>query len=327
MIIKSYETEKIRNINTNLILLYGENAGFKNEIFDDFFVKDFKGEIERLEENDVLNNFDQFFTNLINKSFFTEKKIILISRSTDKIIKLVDSFLEKNVDDAKIVLNANILEKKSKLRSKFEKEKNLVCIPFYKDDNKVLNQIANKFFRNNKISVSQEIINLIVERSSGDRINLKNELEKISLFMINRKKINNEDILKLTNLAENYSISELADNCLSKNLNKVNKILNENIFSSEDCILIIRTLLIKTKRLLEIKKNQTKNKNIDELVSNHKPPIFWKDKEIVKNQIIKWKLKDTQKFVKEINDTELIVKKNYSNSVNVVSDFIINSAK
>jgi len=327
MIIKSYETEKIRNINTNLILLYGENAGFKNEIFDDFFVKDFKGEIERLEENDVLNNFDQFFTNLINKSFFTEKKIILISRSTDKIIKLVDSFLEKNVDDAKIVLNANILEKKSKLRSKFEKEKNLVCIPFYKDDNKVLNQIANKFFRNNKISVSQEIINLIVERSSGDRINLKNELEKISLFMINRKKINNEDILKLTNLAENYSISELADNCLSKNLNKVNKILNENIFSSEDCILIIRTLLIKTKRLLEIKKNQTKNKNIDELVSNHKPPIFWKDKEIVKNQIIKWKLKDTKKFVKEINDTELIVKKNYSNSVNVVSDFIINSAK
>ena len=327
MIIKSYETEKIRNINTNLILLYGENAGFKNEIFDDFFVKDFKGEIERLEENDVLNNFDQFFTNLINKSFFTEKKIILISRSTDKIIKLVDSFLEKNVDDTKIVLNANILEKKSKLRSKFEKEKNLVCIPFYKDDNKVLNQIANKFFRNNKISVSQEIINLIVERSSGDRINLKNELEKISLFMINRKKINSEDILKLTNLAENYSISELADNCLSKNLNKVNKILNENIFSSEDCILIIRTLLIKTKRLLEIKKNQTENKNIDELVSNHKPPIFWKDKEIVKNQIIKWKLKDTKKFVKEINDTELIVKKNYSNSVNVVSDFIINSAK
>ena len=145
--------------------------------------------------------------------------------------------------------------------------------------------------------------------------------------MINRKKINNEDILKLTNLAENYSISELADNCLSKNFNKVNKILNENIFSTDDCILIIRTLLIKTKRLLEIKKNQTKNENIDELVSNHKPPIFWKDKEIVKNQITKWKLKDTENFVKEINDTELIVKKNYSNSVNLVSDFIINSAK
>lgn len=327
MIIKSYETEKIKNINSKLILMYGENDGFKNDIFKDFFVKNFKGEVKHVEENDVLNNFDQFFSDLTNKSFFSESKIILISRATDKIIKLVDVFLEKNIDDIKIIFNANILEKKSKLRSKFEKEKNLVCIPFYKDDNRALNQIANKFFRNNKISVSQEIINLIVERSSGDRINLKNELEKISLFMINRKKINNEDILKLTNLAENYSISELADNCLSKNFNKVNKILNENIFSTDDCILIIRTLLIKTKRLLEIKKNQTKNENIDELVSNHKPPIFWKDKEIVKNQITKWKLKDTENFVKEINDTELIVKKNYSNSVNLVSDFIINSAK
>ena len=327
MIIKSYETEKIKNINSKLILLYGENDGFKNEVFKDFFIKDFKGEIDRTEENDVLNNFDQFFSNLANKSFFTNSRIILISRVTDKIIKLVDNFLEKNIDDVKIIFIANILEKKSKLRSKFEKEKNLVCIPFYKDDSRALNQIANKFFKNNKISVSQEIINLIVERSSGDRTNLNNELEKISLFMINRKKINIEDIFKLTNLAENYSISELADNCLSKNLNKVNKILNENIFSTDDCILIIRTLLIKTKRLLEIKKNQIKNQSLDEAISKHKPPIFWKDKEIVKNQIIKWKLKDTEKFVKEINDTELIVKKNYSNSLTVVSDFIINSAK
>ncbi len=327
MIIKSYETVKFKNINSKLILLYGENDGFKKEVFENFFIKNFKGEIKRIEENDVLNNFDEFISDLTNKSFFTESKIILISRVTDKIIKLVDNVLEKNIDNIKIFLNANVLEKKSKLRSKFEKEKNLVCIPFYKDDNRTLGQIANKFFRNNKIPVSQEIINLIVERSSGDRINLNNELEKISLFMINRKKINGQDVVKLTNLAENYSISELTDYCLSKNLLKVNKILNENIFSTEDCILIIRTLLLKTKRLLEIKKNQIKNQNIDELISNHKPPIFWKDKDIVKNQISKWKLKDTEKFIKEINDTELIVKKNYSNSINVVSDFIINSAK
>ncbi len=258
MIIKSYETGKIQNINSKLILLYGENDGFKSEIIENFFVKGFKGEIDRFEENDVLNNFDQFISNLINKSFFTNSKIILISRVTDKINNLIDNIMERKIDDAKIILNANVLEKKSKLRSKFEKDKNLVCIPFYKDDNRTLGQIANKFFRDSKISVSQEIINLIVERSSGDRTNLNNELKKISLFMINRKKINSEDIIKLTNLAENYSVSELTDNCLSKNLNKVNKILNENIFSSDDCILIIRTLLIKTKRLLEIKKKSNK---------------------------------------------------------------------
>ena len=327
MIIKTYETEKIKNISSKVTLLYGENDGFKNQVFKDFFAINFKGEIDRIEENEILNNYDQFISSLINKSFFEESKLILISRVTDKIIKLIDNLLDRNIEDTTIVLNASILEKKSKLRLKFEKNKNLVCIPFYKDDSRTLGQISNNFFRKNKISISQEIVNLIIERSSGDRINLNNELEKIYLFMINKKKISNEDVIKLSNLAENYSISELADNCLSKNLNKVSKILNENVFSIDDCVLIIRTLLLKAKRLLEMKKIQIKNHNIEDIIVNYRPTIFWKDKEIVKNQINKWKLKDTVKFINNINETELIIKKNYSNSLNIVSDFIVNATK
>ena len=192
------------------------------------------------------------------------------------------------------------LEKKSKLRSIFEKDKNLICVPFYKDDNRTLSQLANNFFRKNKISISQEIINLIVERSSGDRINLNNELNKISLFLLNKEKINIEDVIKLTNLAENYSISELADNCLSKNIKKINKIFNENVFSVDDCILIIRTLLSKSKRLLEIKKINNSNKNIEQIISNYKPPIFWKDKEIVKQQINYWPLEKIINMIRNI---------------------------
>ena len=327
MIIKTYETEKIKNISSKVTLLYGENDGFKNQVFKDFFAINFQGKIDRIEENEIFNNYDQFISSLINKSFFEESKLILISRVTDKIIKLIDNLLNRNIEDTTIVLNASILEKKSKLRLKFEKNKNLVCIPFYKDDSRTLGQISNNFFRKNKISISQEIVNLIIERSSGDRINLNNELEKIYLFMINKKKISNEDVIKLSNLAENYSISELADNCLSKNLNKVNKILNENIFSIDDCVLIIRTLLLKAKRLLEMKKIQINNHNIEDIIVNYRPTIFWKDKEIVKNQINKWKLKDTVKFINNINETELILKKNYSNSLNIVSDFIVNATK
>ena len=327
MIIKTYETEKIKNISSKVTLLYGENDGFKNQVFKDFFAINFQGKIDRIEENEIFNNYDQFISSLINKSFFEESKLILISRVTDKIIKLIDNLLDRNIEDTTIVLNASILEKKSKLRLKFEKNKNLVCIPFYKDDSRTLGQISNNFFRKNKISISQEIVNLIIERSSGDRINLNNELEKIYLFMINKKKISNEDVIKLSNLAENYSISELADNCLSKNLNKVNKILNENIFSIDDCVLIIRTLLLKAKRLLEMKKIQINNHNIEDIIVNYRPTIFWKDKEIVKNQINKWKLKDTVKFINNINETELILKKNYSNSLNIVSDFIVNATK
>ena len=327
MIIKAYEHQKIKKLNNKIFLFYGENDGYKNQVIKDVFIDDFKGNIERFDEVEIISNFENFISSLRNKSFFDELKLILISRVTEKIIKLIDELLNKEINDIIIILNASALEKKSKLRSLFEKDKNLICIPFYKDDNRTLSQLANNFFKNNKISISQEIINLIIERSSGDRINLNNELNKISLFLLSKEKINIEDVIKLTNLAENYSISELADNCLSKNIKKINKIFNENIFSVEDCILIIRTLLIKSKRLLEIKKIYSTNKNIEEVITNYKPPIFWKDKEIVKTQASKWTLKDTEKLIFKINNVELLIKKNYYNSLNIISDFVLNAAK
>ena len=327
MIIKAYEHQKIKKINNNIFLFYGENDGYKNHVIKDIFIDNYKGNIERFDESEILNNFENFISSLINKSFFDELKLILISRVSEKIIKLVDELLERKINDVTVVLNSSNLEKKSKLRSIFEKDKNLICIPFYKDDNRTLIQLANNFFKNNKISISQEIINLIVERSSGDRINLNNELNKISLFLLNKEKISIDDVIKLTNLAENYSISELADNCLSKNINKINKIFNENVFSVDDCILIVRTLLAKSKRLLEIKKINSSNKNIEQIISNYKPPIFWKDKEIVKNQASKWSRKDAEKLIYKIHNIELMVKKNYYSSLNIVSDFILNTAK
>ena len=327
MIIKAYEQQKIKKLKNNFYLFYGENDGYKNQVIKDIFIDKYKENIERFDENEILNNFESFISNLINKSFFEESKLIIVSRVSEKIIKLIDELLDRKINDITIVINSGNLDKKSKLRSLFEKDKNLICVPFYKDDNRTLMQLANNFFKNNKISVSQEIINLIVERSSGDRINLNNELNKISLFLINKEKVNINDVVKLTNLAENYSISELADNCLSKNIKKINRIFNENVFSIDDCILIVRTLLLKSKRLLEIKKINESNQNLEQIISNYKPPIFWKDKEIVKNQASKWNLKDTEKLIYKIHDIELMVKKNYHNSLNIVSDFILNTAK
>jgi DNA polymerase-3 subunit delta len=327
MKIKAYEHQKIKKIKNNIFLFYGENDGYKSHVINSIFIDNYKGNVERFDESEILNNFENFISSLINKSFFDDLKLIIISRVSEKIVKLIDELLDRKINDVTIVLNAGSLEKKSKLRSIFEKDKKLICVPFYKDDNRTLVQLANNFFKNNKISISQEIVNLIVERSSGDRINLNNELNKISLFLLNKEKINIDEVIKLTNLAENYSISELADNCLSKNIKKINKIFNENAFSVDDCIIIVRNLLSKTKRLLEIKKINNSNKNIEQVISDYKPPIFWKDKEIVKNQASKWNLKDTEKLIYKIHDIELMVKKNYYSSLNIISDFILNTAK
>ena len=327
MIIKSYEIKKLEKKDVNLVLLYGDNEGYKQKIIDEFFIKSFDGEIQKYEEDEIFLNYNDFMSNLLNKSFFSDRKIIIFSRTSEKILKLIEEIIEKKIDDIKIIINSKTLDKKSKLRSFFEKQENCACIPFYEDDEKTLYQIANNFFNGNKISISREMMNLIVERCRGDRRNLYNELEKISFLLFTKKKISIDDLIKLTNLAENYSISELSDNCLAKNIGKVNKILNENKFSDDECILILRTLLFKTKRLLELSKNNTNNKNVDQTISSFRPPIFWKDKQIVKNQIMSWKINDIENLIVKIKNTEIEVKKHASNSIHLVFDFILATAR
>ncbi len=324
MILKSFEVEKIKLIKSNLILVYGENQGYKNQIIKELFEKPFNGEIIRLDEYEILNNQEEFISSLMNKSLFDDERLIIISRSSDKILKFINEIRDRNIQTIKIVINSNSLEKKSKLRTLFEKEKDLTCIPFYEDNDKSLSIIAQNFFTKKKIKISQEIINLLVSRSRGDRGNLNNELNKIQNLMITKKNINIEDILKLTNLSENYSIFELAENYLAKNKKQVSKILNENNFASDECVLIIRTILNRSKRLLKLKESQIETGNIDLTISSFKPPIFWKEKDIVKKQIQSWSQDEIKNMIYKINDLEILVKKNLNNSLNFVSDFVCN---
>ena len=323
MILKPYQLSSTNKINSNFFLFYGQNEGHKNEAIEQILKTGFEKNIFRYEEDEIFNNYSNFITELLNKSFFGDKKIIIISRTSEKIYTLIDDIIDKNIEDIKIIINSKPLDKKSKLRSNFEKKKNLICIAFYNDDNTTLANLANKFFLENKIPISREILNLLVERCRGDRINLKNEMSKIESFLKDKKKISVDEILKLTNLAENYSFSELADACLGKNKKKTLLIINENKFSSEDCVTIIRIFLAKAKRIFALKTMENENKNIDECLSKYKPQIFWKDKEVVRQQINNWSLDKIHELIFFINDLELSIKKNNLNSVNLLNDFIL----
>ena len=220
MIIKTFDLVKIDLRKQNLYLLYGSNDGHKKEVIEQKFKKAFPESAYTYEESEVLQNRDSFFNNILSNSFFEKEKLIIISRATDKVKDIIVEILEKKIEDLIIVLNAGVLEKRSKLRTLFEKEKGMVCIPFYEDNAQTLSGIVNNFFRINKISISQESISLIVQRCRGDRQNLLSELEKIKSFSANKNRIDTKDLLKLTNLAENYSVSELIDSCLAKNKKK-----------------------------------------------------------------------------------------------------------
>ena len=324
MIIKSFEINKINLDSNNLFLLYGKNEGFKNEVTKNILKS--RNNILYYEEKEILENEDNFVENLLTKSLFDDEKIIIIKRATDKILKVLEEITEKNIKDIKIILDADVLEKKSKLRSFFEKDKKLVCVPFYPDNDQTISKLAYNFLNNKKISLSPSNINLIVSKCSGDREALVNELQKIEYFGKNGKKINNENIAKLINLSENHSISELIDNCLAQNKKKIISILNENNFSNEDCIMIIRSFIMKAKKLLVLSKTFETNKNIDITISSAKPPIFWKEKEITKQQIQKWKPKNIKQLIYTLSETELLIKKNINNSINLITDFIISQS-
>ena len=321
MILKSYEINKIdQNIN-HLILFYGKNEGLKNEALR-ILIKD-ENNIQNYEEKEILDNENNFIENILSKSLFEQQKFIVIKRSTDKILKVIETLNFKNLQDTTIILNADNLEKKSKLRSFFEKDKKLVCIPFYPDNAQMLSKLTYNFLRERKISISPSNINIIINKCSGDRETLINELQKIELFSKNGKKINSENISKLINLGENHSISDLVDNCLAQNKRKIISILNENNFSNEDCIIIVRSFLIKSKRLLALSKAFETTKDIDLTISSAKPPIFWKEKEVTKQQILKWKSKNIKQLIYSLSETELQIKKNINNSINLITDFIL----
>ena len=321
MIIKSYEANKINIKKNSCILLYGKNEGLKNQIKIDLLKN--KNITSYYEENEIINNSNIFFENINSKSLFENEKVIIVKRVTDKIFKIISEVIEKRLEDLLLILDADSLEKKSKLRTLFEKDKKLICVPFYPDNDQTLSKIAYNFLKDKKISISSSNINLIVSKCFGEREKLMKELQKIEFFSISGKKIDNENISKLINLIENHSILELVDNCLALNKKKVITILNENNFNNEDCIIITRSFLLKAKKLLALSKTFETNNNLDLTISSAKPPIFWKEKEITKQQIQNWNSKKIKQLIFSINETELVIKKNINNSINLVTDFIL----
>ena len=326
MIIKNFELEKIKKSNFSLYLLYGQNEGLKKEVLESCFIKNFKGLIEKYDEKEVIENQDEMHSKIFNKSLFEKEKIILISRTSDKIVNFIEKILEKNVSDIKIICISEILERKSKLRNLFERNSNLMCIPFYADDNKKLTQLCGNFFKKINVPISREILNIIVDKCQGDRNNLNQELGKVEMFISGNTNVNVSDILKLISLSENYTVSELVDSCLSKNVKDTAKILNENIYTNDDCMLILRTMLNKTKRLIKLRDDYDVTKNLDSTVSNFRPPIFWKDKDVIKKQLLKWDKKNSFELIFEINELEKTIKKNSENSLRITYDFVLSTA-
>ena len=218
MILKFFEIKKI-NIGVNkFILFYGKNEGLKNQNIKEI-IKGKKG-ISYYDEKEILENSNDFIEDILTKSLFEKEKTIIIKRGSDKILKIIKEIASRDVQDLSVIISAENLDKKSKLRNFYEKDKKCICIAFYPDNDQTLSKLAYNYFSKRDISISTANINLIISKCNGDRENLINEIKKIEVYIKEKKQIKSEDIIRLTNLIENYNISELVDNCLAKNKKK-----------------------------------------------------------------------------------------------------------
>ena len=320
MILKNFEIDDKKISNFKFYLIYGENEGLKKEIIEKI-KKNHVGKEIKYEETKILGNKLEFYNEIKNRSLFDEKKIYLIERCTEKISEIVFEIFENEINDP-IIINCGVLEKRSKLRNLIEKSDTKVIIPTYKDTSQSLVGIAKTFFSNKKISISYETLNLLVNRCNGDRGYLKQELEKISNYLTDKKVLSLKEVSALTNLSENYSASELVDASLSKNIKKTQEILDENNYSPEDTFLILRIFLQKTKKILILLQNLGNEEDIEKVIAEHKPAIFWKDKPIIKKQMQLWSLKSINNLISKLNEIELTVKKNNSLSLILMKNFI-----
>ena len=316
MIIKSYEVQKKISdlLKYNLFLLYGENFGLKKDIkkLIEKALKEKKNNIEILSlyENEILNNEENFYNSVYSGSLFSDKKIIIINEATDKIAEKISNVYDKYPENIFLLIFSEILEKKSKLRNFFETNKKTISIPCYLDNEKDLDIIAQSELKKNNISISKEAINLLIEKSNADRNNLRNEIEKIISYSLNKKKIEIDEIKSLTNFSGNYKSDSLVNECLCGNILQYKKIISELYTNTVNQILLLRILSNKIQRLLKIKEQENKSNNLDNLINTCKPAIFWKEKAFVKKQLSIWSLNDLKKIIGEINNTELLCKKN-----------------
>jgi DNA polymerase-3 subunit delta len=283
VIIKNFEIKKKLNKSLNYFLLYGPNTALIDETIEKELKPITSQNIYRYEEKEIINKKDDFKETILNGSFFDDDKLIIIERASDKILETIEELIEKKIDNIKIILKSNILEKKSKLRKFFEKSNFAVTIPFYEDSVQTLSLLTHDFFKKKNIKISNQIINLIVRKANNSRISLYSELEKIENYIISNKTIDIIKIEKLINLSNDHDISELINNCLAKNKKSTLNILNENTILNEDSTVFTRIFLFNLKRLKNLKIIWKKKIILNKHYYSTNHQSFGKKKKLLKN--------------------------------------------
>ena len=311
MIFKSYILEQnIKSINNQKIFLfYGENQGLKKEFKEKLRIEYKHQDILNLLQDEIIKNKNILANEINNKSLFKEKKIIFINQVNDKILDIIEEIAE-NIQDERIFLFSDILDKKSKLRNYFEKSKSCGITPCYQDNEITIRKIIMTKL-NGYQGLTNQVTNLIIQNTGLDRNKVDNEIDKILSCLKNKKiDINTQD--SLLNIRTSDDFNQLKDEALNGNKINTNRLLADTVFEEENNIYYLNSINQRINKLNEIENMKKENSNIESIVSNLKPAVFWKDKPILIEQAKKWDKEKIRLALKKTYNTEIKIKSSSS---------------
>lgn len=308
MIVKSFEIEKNINIISKfkLVLIYGENIGLKDSLKKKLIIFNKEAEIINLYQEDFTKNKKVLLNEIENISLFVEQKLILINQANEKNLDNIED-LKVNDLNLKIILFADILDKKSKLRSYFEKNNNLAIIPCYNDTEITLRKLIQFELRDFK-NLNSNIINMIITYSNLNRKTVINNLDKIRTYF-EKKIITDKELDALLNIDKDELFENIRDAALEGNKHKLNSLLDNFVFSNEDAHMYLNAINYRLLRLLEIHK-KSNGESFDVAINSIRPPIFWKDKSIYKKLLKTWDLSRVLEAVNYLSKIDNYIKKN-----------------
>ena len=327
MIFKSFSLNFKDLLKKNFILLYGENLSLISEIEDKILVeaKTQLGLIPKRYQEEYLMQHPELLHQILNSdALFGEQEIIIIGKSSDKILDQLELESTKS-SEKKIIFLSDLLTKKSKLRIISENSENFASIACYNDNPEQLQSILAQKLKDNKITVSRELLNSIFEKNSLNRQDINDGINKLQL--IQKSSAITEDTLKniFYSSSDNDNF-EIINYCLLGDKKNINKVLNNIYAQGISFNEILAALKYKVNKLIDIFESNTNHLNISQLVESYKPPIFWKEKNIIKEQLNRWTLKELYQLLEIIFETEINCKKNYEISTTILQQFIITTS-
>ena len=324
MILKSFELEKnIKSIlNYKFILIYGENIGLKDVFKKKIIDLNKKAEIINLYLEDITKNKNIILNEVKNISLFNEEKLIVVNQVNEKIYSEIESLINVK-ENIRIIIIADLLDKRSKLRNLFEKEKNFAIIPCYNDNDITLRNLVQSELKDFK-NLNSNAINMIISYSNLNRKTIINNIEKIKSFY--EKKILFEDSLEvLLNSDRNEMFENIRDAALDGDKKKLNDLLSNFNFTNEDAYFYLNMINYRLIKLLEIHRLKINNSNYNNAINNMKPPVFWKDKPVFLKLLQKWDKQRVIGALEYLGKTEKKIKNNSAlNTLTVVKNSITN---